>query len=233
MVVLIGFLDESGHSSATEFVSLAAFVAEEEAWEEFDSQWRAALARYGAPHLHMREFAHCVGAFRGWTEDRRRGLLGDCVASINSVRAIAVGAATSVEDFRKLSDEGQSMLQDPFFCCFQEVARGIAINAHFEREGYQAHMVFSRQDEFGPMAQKLWKAMARYIDVGQRMGSLRFEDMRAVPGLQAADLLAYELRHFYHLRKKNPSASPRWAFREILRHQWKAHRAHMLKYLPG
>lgn len=232
-MALIGFLDESGHSSATEFLALAAFVAEDSSWARFDERWRSALGRHGAPHLHMREFAHRVQAFKGWAEDRRRALLAECVAAINSIRAIGVGAATSVAEFRKLDREGQSRLQDPFFCCFQEVVRGIALNAEFEAQDYKTHMVFSQQDEFRPKATKLWDAMTRYINVRDRMGALEFRDMRAVPALQAADLLAYELRHFYYLRKTKPGAPARWAFREIVHHQRNAYGARMLKYLPG
>ncbi len=231
--MLIAFFDESGHSSGTEFFALAAFVAQDSHWVAFDEQWRNALSRHGAPYLHMREFAHWVGPFKGWTEDRRKGLLGDCVTAIKSIHAIAVGAAMSVEDFKKLEYEAQSSLQDPFFCCFQEVVRGAALNAHLEPEGLNVQMVFSRQDEFRAMASKLWNVMAEHIDVNERMASLEFQDMRTVPGLQAADLLAYEFRHFYHRRQTKPDTPSRWAFKEIVRHQWEAHGARMLKYLPN
>ena len=75
--------------------------------------------------------------------------------------------------------------------------------------------------------------MAEALDVRDQMGSLEFENMREVPALQAADLLAYELRHHYHLRKVKSMSAPRWAFREIVRHQHLAHNARMLKYLPA
>jgi hypothetical protein len=231
--VLVGYFDESGHSSSTEFFALAAFVSDHLEWEQFDKQWRKALERNGAPYLHMREFAHFRGPFTGWTEERRRSLLGECVTAINSINAIAVGAAMLVEDFNTLDHKGQSRLQDPFFCCFQEVVRGVALNATFKHKGYKAHMVFSQQDQFRPKAMKLWNAIVYDSDVRARMGSLKFRNMRDVPALQAADLLAYEFRHFYHLLKTKPGNPPRWAFREIVLHQRNAHEAFMLKYLPS
>jgi hypothetical protein len=231
--MLTGFFDESGHSSGTEFFALAAFVASDADWAQFDKRWQDALRRHDAPYLHMREFAHWRGAFKDWTEARRKGLLGDCVAAVNSIRAIAVGAATSVEDFDKLDSEAQSKLQDPFFCCFQEVVRGAAICACFEPPGTRVRMIFSQQDEFSAMARRLYDVMATAIDVKERMGSPAFQDMRGEPALQAADLLAYEFRHYYHLRKTRPELAPRWAFVEIVRHQRTAYNAYMLKYLPG
>lgn len=231
--MLTGFFDESGHSSATEFFALAAFVAEDADWATFGDRWRQALAQSGASYLHMREFAHRVGAFKGWTEEQRRGLLAGCVDAINSIPAIAVGAATSVADFMALSPQEQTTLQDPFFCCFQEVVRGAAISACFEPPGIRVRMIFSQQDEFSAMARQLWDVMASAIDVKERMESLAFQDMRGVPALQAADLLAYEFRHYYHLRKTRPELAPRWAFVEIVRHQRTTYNAYRLKYLPG
>jgi len=230
---LIGFLDESGHSSATEFLALAAFVANEADWRAFDRLWHEALHETQAPYLHMREFAHRVGAFAGWTEERRRALLGPCVKALNSIPAIAVGAAMSVADFEALDSEARSALRDPFFCCFQEVVRGVAVTAVFEAADVQVGMVFSQQDEFGPSARHLWSVMAETINVGHRMRSLEFANMREVPALQAADLLAYELRHHYHLRKTKPASAPRWAFREIIHPQLAAHNARRLKYMPS
>jgi hypothetical protein len=231
--VVVGYFDESGHSSGTEYFSLAAFVSNKLEWEKFDKQWRRALEQNGAPYLHMREFAHFRGPFTGWSEERRRSLLSECVTAINSINSIAVGAAMSVEDFKTLGPEGQSKLQDPFFCCFQEVVRGVALNAVFEQKNLKAHMVFSQQDEFRSKAMKLYDAMAYNSDVRTRMGSLKFRNMHDVPALQAADLLAYELRHFYHLRKTKPGDPPRWAFRKIVMHQRNAYGAFMLKYLPS
>jgi hypothetical protein len=230
---LIGFLDESGHSSATEFFALAAFVAKDADWATFDRLWRDALRDSGAPYLHMREFAHRVGVFRGWTEDQRRALLARCVNAVNSIPAVAVGAAMSMGDFDALSCKERSLLRDPFFCCFQEVVRGVTLNACLAPAGGCIRTVFSRQDEFGASARQLWDVMAETLDVRDHMGSLEFENMREVPALQAADLLAYELRHHYHLRKVKPMSAPRWAFREIVRHQHLAHNARMLKYLPA
>src|SRR5262245_30807299 len=40
---VIAFFDESGHSSATEFFAVAAFVGKGVDWLEFDRLWREAL----------------------------------------------------------------------------------------------------------------------------------------------------------------------------------------------
>lgn len=231
--MLTAFFDESGHFATSGFFSVASFVAQKTEWPVFSDNWRTALHESGAPYLHMREFAHSVGPYASWTERQRRGLMSGCLAAINATRAVAVGAVLQVDDFNVLSDECRSRMQNPFFCCLQEVVRGAAINGVFEDPSAKVDMVFSVQDEFHGKAVLLHEAMTRMSDVKKRIGTLSFMDMRDHPELQAADLLAYELRHHYQLGTNRPPPPTRWPFRQIVEHQRNVLGARMLKFIPG
>jgi hypothetical protein len=230
--MLTAYFDESGHSATLGFFALAALVAPSESWPLFDAEWQRVLGECDAPYLHMREFAHRLGPYEAWPEERRRALLSGCVSAIKATRAVAVGAVLDVADFNSLSDGDRVRLQDPFFCCFQEVVRGAAISGVFEDSDVKVNMVFSTQDEFCGRASSLYEAMLRSIDVRNRIGGLAFEDMRDRPALQAADLVAYELRQHYQLGREEPPRPTRWAFREIVEHQRHTLGAQRLKYLP-
>jgi hypothetical protein len=230
--MLIAHLDESGHSGSTDFFAMAAFVGEDAQWGAFDKAWQAALAAHEAPYLHMREFAHRTGAFKGWTEERRRGLLSAAVGAINDARLEAIAVAMSVSDFRALNAEEQVMFQDPFFSCFQEVSYGVQIMSDRTPAPEKIRVVFSLQDDFGPKLRKLWTALQQRSKVLSTKAELQFDDMRQTPGLQAADLLAYELRHFYDMRQKRPADISRWPFRALVWHQYRVLGTRMLKYLP-
>jgi hypothetical protein len=230
--MLTAYFDESGHSATQGFFALAAFVAPSDAWLVFDVAWQDTLNNCNAPYLHMREFAHSLGPYEGWTEEQRRSLLRGCVSAIKVAQAVAIGAVLDVADFNTLSDDGRIRLRDPFFCCFQEVVRGAAISGVFENRGVKVDMVFSAQDEFRGQAMQLHEAMLQDNDLRDRIGGLRFEDMRRCLALQAADLMAYELRQHYHLGREDPPPRTRWAFREIVEHQRTVLGARRLKYLP-
>jgi hypothetical protein len=230
--MITGYVDESGHSAETPFVSMAAFVAQADVWREFDAQWNAALETSGAPYLHMRELAHFRGAFSGWSEDRRRGLIAAAVEAINVHRLVAVGAAISVQAFRALPAEAQEGFRDPFFCCLQEMAYGL-VRCADDPPRVRCKAVFSQQNEFRPTAERLWQDLRQRPGFAERLGDIEFANMRTSPGLQAADLLAYELRHFYHLRAKQPGCKPRWPFEQIVAFQRTHLHAGMLRYLPG
>src|SRR5436190_23684562 len=128
--MFVAYVDESGHSSNTDFFSLAACVADWRDWQEFNRRWYAALKAHGAPYLHMREFAHRVEVFEGWTEDRRRALMTDCLSALDSLGIITVGAVMRVSDYRRLSPDAQVEFVDPTFCCFQDCLNGLALHGY-------------------------------------------------------------------------------------------------------
>lgn len=92
--------------------------------------------------------------------------------------------------------------------------------------------LYSQQDEFKRHLTGLWAAAKANKSYGERLSDLRFGDMRDVPGLQAADLLAWEFRHYYHLRRTRPDLRVRVPFQVLIEHQL-AQGIKRLKFLPG
>lgn len=230
--VLIAYFDESGHSSEGGFVSIAAFVAQEDLWATFNVRWNAVLERHGVPYLHATDLTNFKRIYKDWDEERRRSLAADLIDVIHSCgRIAAVGAVLSIDDYRALTEDQQARLRDPFFPLFQEVVRGTAIEALFQPSDVKVKMVFSQQDAFGPQAQQLWHLMRQTIDIRKRFDVFEFANMRSVPGLQAADLLAFELRRYYQNKVSRPDLDVRWAFRQILWQQ-RAYGTRYIKFFP-
>lgn len=181
----------------------------------------------------MREFAHSIGPFKGWEESKRRSLMAACLDALNGLEIITIGSAMRVSDFRRLLVEEQGELVDPYFCCFQDVLYGIGLNAYRDFPGMKTDVVYSQQDEFGSMLEKLYLAERDFRREGALLGRLQFSDMRSSPGLQLADLVAYELRHYYHLRQSKPSVAVRYPFKRICDHQRGPNGLGMFLYIPG
>lgn len=210
---------------------LAGFVAPDETWTTFDTSWNAALAKHGAPYLHTTDLTNFKRVYKTWTPVQRDALMTDLVEAIHATgRIAALGAIMSVDDYNSLSSHDKTRLRDPFFPLFQEVMRGAALDTHFQPPDVKVKMVYSQQDEFGPLAMQLWKMMQATIDFKGRMGSLDFADMRTVPGLQAADLLAFELRRYYQNKRDRPDVPMRWPLRQILLQQ-RALGIHYVKFV--
>jgi hypothetical protein len=230
--MFVAHFDESGQLDAGGFVCLAGFVAPEEKWVAFDTAWNAALVKHGAPYLHTTDLTNFKRLYKDWTPERRDALMADLMEAIHAAgRIAALGAVMSVDDYNSFSDHDKARMRDPFFPLFQEVIRGAALDAHFEPPDVKVKMIYSQQDEFGPSATKLWEIMQGTIDFRRRMGSLEFADMRIVPGLQAADLLAFELRRYYQNKRNRPDLRMRWPLRQILLQQ-RVLGIHYIRFLP-
>ncbi len=115
--------------------------------------------------------------------------------------------------------------------CFHETILAVGLSRLHAFPGDRLDMVYSRQDDFKKMMRGLWRWSQENREYGPSLGTLDFQDMRDVPGLQVADLLVYEFRHYYHLRETRPDLDLRLPFRVMLEHQ-KVLGVKMLKYLP-
>jgi hypothetical protein len=230
--MLVAMADESGANPNAKYFSMVAYVAQHEHWREFNAEWRGALVKHGISHFHMWEFAGRRNTFKGWAEERRRALMNDLLLAIMSRPMYAVGAAMRLGDFYRLPKETQEQFIGPYMMCFYELTYGIGLNGEYAFPGEPVDFVYSRQDDFKRMMRKWWVRAKEERDYGQRLGLLEFQDMRTVPGLQAADLLAWEFQHFYHLRDTRPDLPMRYPYRFLVEHQEWGH-SHTMKFLPG
>ena len=229
--MLIAYFDESGHSRQTDFVSMAACVGRYDQWKTFDQQWNAALAKHNAPYLHMREYAHSIGPFEGWKEPQRRGLMADCLAATTASRLVFAVACVRVTDFITLEPEIRAEIADPYYACFQELVSAMKLAAYVGFPGDHVNIVYSQQDEFGSSFRKIFELMKKTTQDGERLGVLALQDMRSSPGLQLADLVASEMRHYYPLRQDKPHLAVRYPFRVLCEHQLRL-KGDLFKFIP-
>ena len=230
--MLIGMADESGMNENSNFFSMAAFVADHSTWKEFNPLWRAVLAKQGLDHFHMWQFAGYRGPFKGWTENKRRQLMAELLEVIARFRLLGIGAVVRIADYTRLPLAQRKAFIGPYMICFYETVYGLGLVAEGGFPGERLSFIYSQQDEFKAQMTRYWNHAKAQTDYGSELGILSFQSMKKVPGLQAADLLAWEIRHFYHLREVRPDLPMRYPLRMLVGHQRRLdHRK--LKYLPG
>lgn len=107
MATLKAYLDDSGDKTDRQHtaVALAGYIGTAPAWGVFEREWQGVLATFGAPYLHMKEFAHSLGAFASWKgdEERRRGLLRELCAVIGKARLHGIGAVVRLDDLARFN----------------------------------------------------------------------------------------------------------------------------------
>jgi hypothetical protein len=230
--VRVAFIDESGRAGDTEFVGMAACDARWPVWQEFNRRWSAALANHGAPFLHMKDFAGLRGPYGGWEERQRKALMADCLGALDglAIDMTAVVARPADADF--LSPEEKSNFDDPYLWVFQDCLYALALAGYMDLPGERVHVIYSQQDEFRSRFRRMFALWKTAHDEGSELGRLDFVDMRRCPALQLADLLAYELTHYYHLRATRPDLKMRYPLVRLCAHQ-NRFGAGGFKYIPS
>jgi hypothetical protein len=228
--MLIAMADESGVNTDGYF-GMAGYIGTHEDWTQLNGPWSLALAKHKAPYLHMLEFSGSRGAYKGWTEEQRRALMSDLLMAITGTALRAFGIVMRVADFADLPEHEKTGLVGPYMLCWQELVFVAGIHEIDLFPGERVHFIYSRQDDFKRHMKLMWTFAKDNLPVARKLGVLEFQDMRDVPGLQATDLLAYEIRHLYHLRDTRPDLNPRFPYRVLMAHQ-QTLGAQMFKFLP-
>lgn len=219
----VSFVDEAGHASDPNqhFLCLAGLVATEPAWSKFEVDWQGACATAGLERpFHMMDFAARKKQFANWSEGRRRELLDHLMATIVGANAIPIGSVVSLDGYRALSPEERARLKDPHFVAFQTLTYQLAAAAEMRLQPGPVTMVYAHHPEHSGgrgSTRQLWEALRKH----NRIVSLFMEDyvcspQAGDPGLQAADLWAYELRHHFEVIRP-ARREPRWALKQFVK----------------
>ena len=226
------FFDESVSDDPPGYFGVAGFVGSDDQWSVFERLWKDALETTGAPYLHMREFAHSREAFTKWKDDeaRREQLMASVVAAVLQSELTAVGSAIRVRDFDALTEEQRMRLQSPYFCCLQDVLFGFARTTFDENPEVAVHVTGDRNTQYEDRAKKLHSTLRQNgAPFANLSDELNFADMPQTYGLQAADLLAYEMVKELRNQDLRPEDQMRWPLDQILSDPESPH-GKMLKY---
>jgi hypothetical protein len=219
----ISFVDEAGHAMDPNqrFLCLAGLLARETAWRELEIEWADTCAEAGLTKaFHMMHLAARKREFKHWPESKRQALLSRLLKAIENAGAIPIGNVVSLDWYRSLSATGQMRFKDPHFLAFQNLTCQIAAAAGIQSDTGPVTMVYAHHPEHSrglANAHDLWDAVRKYNPmVGFFMESYVPGLPTDQPGLQAADLWAYELRH--HFQVIRPAGKrPRWPFQQFVK----------------
>jgi Protein of unknown function (DUF3800) len=219
----VSFVDEAGHAKdpRQKFLCLAGLIASDDAWKTLGPEWVNACALEGLKRpFHMKDLAARKGEFAGWQEEKRRRLLRRLITAIARAHAIPIGSVVSIQGYDALDGPWRRGFKDPHFLAFQSLTYQIAAAAGFSLDPGPATMVYAHHPEHSGglwNTEDLWQAVRKHNSfVAQFMESYQCGEQAEHPGLQAADLWAYELRH--HFEVIRPTArKPRWPFWQLVK----------------
>jgi Protein of unknown function (DUF3800) len=201
--VLRAYFDESGTTGGARIMTVVGVVATPARWKLLERAWRRMLKAEG-----IREFkaADCVAGeneFEGWSQRRRDAFRSALAREIDRRALVAVACGLVRKDFRAwVLDHSHktSWARNAYMWCLRGALETLAYSAHRGRQ--RVAVVLDEgvggQDKairhFRRAMEKDAELQAAFFGSFTTAASIEFAP------LQAADLMAYELRH--HAERK-------------------------------
>jgi hypothetical protein len=129
-----------------------------------------------------------------------------------------IGATVSLRIYSKVAGDTRAFLRDPYYGCFMRCLIGSDFCAKRAGTDEPVELVVANHPEFSGTALEVFNVVKAGGDVeisGERLGSISFGSPKEVVQLQAADLVAYELRQAVTHRARNTGRDLRWAMKRI------------------
>lgn len=207
-------------------VALAGYVSAVEKWVKFNRLWRKKLRKAEVgDHFHMTDFNAGKDVYSNWSKKRRDALIGRLLYLIEGTAIFGISAAIVRKDYAALSPDERKRLGSLYSLCATKV---LSLAARWAKQvGASAPIayVFERGDEgsgqFDETIHRLLRKSPK-LAAELRLGTLSFGDKRDWPGLQAADILAFEsCRHLPRVIGLDPQAERdvMFALRSRIKHR--------------
>ena len=226
VVMLRAYFDDSGKFNDPQetAVVVAGGIAEVEQWVGFDLEWKRTLDKFNVSEFHMSHLAHFKGEYTGWAENKRKGFLRALCQIVDKYIRKPIGGLVPKDAFQSLSPERRAQwMNDPYFVCLQDAMRLAGNMAHeLFVPAESVHIICDQQPGFEAKANRVYRACQKQLEHGDRLVQFGFGDSKDYPGLQLADLIAYEALHVVRDildPKKNEIDNMRWPMTQLFKKQ--------------
>lgn len=221
--LISGNFDDS--QSTGDVWTIAGYIGYSAQWDHFERLWNEALAQHGVPYFHMKEMADPSGPFAKWLPPRNHSdevaaYFKDLVAAIKKCGLYMVASTVWLKDLERFNREVGAGLQA------YPLAAHACLSMIAEKYDDPLQPIMAVFDRVEKVDSKL--ATARSYLVGETFMYPGLCDhiastwlpaaatSRDVPGLQAADLIAWEVRKAHLSMKewqnlRGDGHSDRWA----------------------
>jgi hypothetical protein len=174
---------------------IAGYVGFPGDWTIFDRKWRSFLRENELPHFHMTDYVARVGYYKGWSDKKRLAVMKRIVALASETARLGMAATLLPDDYDRLPEEDRELLPDPYGLCLIACLAKTARTLH--RQGItdeDVEYVFESGDEGQGTTQSVLEEL--FAKPAKRkefsFHSLRFASKAEFPGLQLADIFAFE-----------------------------------------
>jgi uncharacterized protein DUF3800 len=220
--------DESGKMSGNaDRTSFCGYVGHISQWERFSAGWNNVRIRYQVPAIHMARIAHPESKDDDWKKVKEKWgdawdaiskrMLGELGEMVRESGIVCIGAVVDSKHFRLLADTYplfKKAHRDPVHMAFHTfIMRAIDKTEVIDKTS-RIGIVIDNDREFAMACYKQLESLKSLADndqkfarVKERVHAITFANDASYPGVQAADMIAYEARRIMVERMKDPKAT--------------------------
>lgn len=179
-----------GNGSFAASPVLAIVLGRQKIWRNWTKAWN--ITKSPIRVYHAADAANLVGEFAGWTDDKVAELSKKLLPLI--ANAEVAGMGINMDEYRKAIAEKPELavlLGNPYSACFHWLVQTVLELENRRKSKERIAFIHETNDYQGEtVAAFSW--IKKYINLDNRVISLKFGSKRKDTPLQAADILAYE-----------------------------------------
>jgi hypothetical protein len=192
------YLDESGIHAGSEVAVMSGVIAKVDDWLAFEIQWSKYLTDVGAPYFHAVGLDDVEGEHGFLTEPIREYLWRWLPQAIVDHKLGIISTGVLVKDLAYICERNEEFARwfaVPYNFVFEGCLQGATEWSDKHAMGDSIALVFSEQNQYERRALKTYSTYKQHARWQRYLDSITFADMKRVPALQAADLVANQLFH--------------------------------------
>lgn len=216
--MIYAYFDDSGKEDdpSNRHICMAGYMGFDEAWDDFEADWRQLLLKHGISWIHMKEIIPLQGEYKnlGWDTAKRDAVLFDFIEIIKDSPFVGFGVGVDTEAWALVPEEEKKKAGNAHDFCFQRIMRGVIDRLEKAAPNDLLQVVFDRDQS---VANRRFHLFSRIHESDPRatvyLQSIAFANPKLMLALQAADLLAWETRK--ELIQKTGGFEPTVRFKEM------------------
>jgi hypothetical protein len=226
--------DESGKgkNANADRISFCGYVGHQTIWQAFSTHWDSLRFKWGLPPIHMARITKPENKDDDWKKLKEKWgeakwdkvmpvILQELGEVVRESRIACVGAIVDSQHFRELAAKDKlfrKAYKDPIHMAFHFFIMSAMDKIEMVDKESPIGVVVDNDKEFAIACYKQLESLknladypnpfqSRFSRVKRRIHSMCFVDDASYPGVQAADMIAYEARRIMVERMSNPEAT--------------------------
>ena len=200
------YFDGGNKADSTQYdvLTLAVMSGSAQHWKDFEDRWRKVLRAHGANWLHTTDAVSLQDEYKGWTKRRVNEFITDCTEVIERCAAQRTGRKITYWGIRPatitvvLNDYKRAMNHFPNLGAVEQlcaVQAAVCAMTYGRAKGFVKFQFFFDQNEpfYGHIRDRMVNKRSVQSSPDWKHVVTAEANMRDVPALQAADLMAWSV----------------------------------------